>query len=430
VALTPESLTGGASSAAGGGVNLSGSDYPGTCKTAYFFFDSTRIGSATIGASHQASVKGVSVPGDAPAGAHRMTTACHATGKPVLGANTFRITRTSVHRPAFLTSLNQPRQISLSTRNILASTGIAAALLILLAFPAQLFNATLAEHYEQVRGWFHLSRPLSELAQRGNQRLMAPLFLVVGGVLYALLTPDVGFNLTTAALVVGLAVAVAVTTVGFALPSFLYFDVKWKDRGKLMVLPGTLAVGALCVLVSRLMHFQPGYLYGVLAIFVFHHDPDTKQQGKLAAVSALFVLILAAAAWISRVPVTGFTMRSGVGFWTLVLEAALAGTFVVGLESTIVGLLPMRFLDGSRIRGWSRSAWTVLFLLALAAFVLILIQPSTGYVGHTSLLGKVVAVALYVGFCLVSLSFWAYFRFRHGETAQEDLEAEGEFGVR
>jgi len=315
-------------------------------------------------------------------------------------------------------------------RTIVFSSAIAAGLFLLLGFPAQLFNATLAEHYEQVRGWFHLRRPLSEVAQGVNQRLLAPAFLLVGGALYALLTPDVGFNRTTAALVVGLAIAVAVTTVGFAIPSYLYFGFRLHDRGKLMVLPGTLLVGAVCVIISRLMHFQPGYLYGVLAIFVFHHDPDRKRQGELAAVSAIFVLVLAALAWAARVPISGHNMRAGAGFWSIVLESALAGAFIVGLESTIIGLLPMRFLDGSKIRSWSRAAWTTLFVLALIAFIQILIQPGTGYVGHTSLLGKVLVITLYVAFCLVSLGFWAYFRFRPGESSAEDLEAEGEYGIR
>lgn len=424
--LTPSALTG----APGAGIDLSGSDYPPSCTTAYFFFDKTRIGSGPIDSAHRAKVTEVAVPGDARTGLHQVSTACHASGKPALQVRTYRIDNAAIHRPAFLTSLVEPRQVSLSMRSILFSTTIAAGLFLLLGFPAQLFNATLVEHYEQVRGWFHMRRPLSEVAQGVNQRLLAPAFLLAGGALYALLTPDVGFNRSTGALVLGLAIAVAVTTVGFAIPSYLYFGARLHDRGKLMVLPGTLAVGAFCVVVSRLMHFQPGYLYGVMAVFVFHHDPDRKRQGELAAVSAIFVLALAALAWVARVPISGYNMHSGASFWSLVLEAALAGAFVVGLESTIVGLLPMRFLDGSKIRAWSRSAWTILFVLALIALIQILIQPGTGYVGHTSLLGKFLVVVLYVGFCLVSLAFWAYFRFKPGESNREDLEAEGEYGIR
>ncbi len=426
VTLTPSGLVG----TPGAGIDLSGSGYPPSCRTAYFYFDKTRIGSGPINSSRQATVTEVAVPGDSRTGVHQVSTSCHASGRPALQVRTYLIKPSAIHRPAFLTSLVEPRQVSLTLRSIALSSAIAAALFLLLGFPAQLFNATLAEHYEQVRGWFHLRRPLSEVAQGVNQRFLAPAFLLAGGALYAFLTPDVGFNRTTAALVIGLALAVAVTTVGFAIPSYLYFGFRLHDRGKLMVLPGTLLVGALCVVVSRLMHFQPGYLYGVLAVFVFHHDPDRKHRGELAAVSAVFVLALAALAWAARVPVSGYNMRSGASFWSLILEAALAGAFVIGLESTIVGLLPMRFLDGSKIKAWSRTVWTILFVLALAALIQILIQPGTGYVGHTSLVGKVLVVVLYVGFCLFSLGFWAYFRYRPGESSREDLEAEGEYGIR
>jgi hypothetical protein len=92
-------------------------------------------------------------------------------------------------------------------RSIGLSAAVAAALFVLLAFPSQLFNSTLQENYEEVPGWFHLRRPMAEVVQRFDQRLVLPLFLVAGGVLYAVLAPGFGFNRSTAALALGLAVA-------------------------------------------------------------------------------------------------------------------------------------------------------------------------------------------------------------------------------
>lgn len=411
----------------GVGLDVIGVNYPASCSTAYFFFDSIRIGSAPVH-NGRGSRRGLSVPGSVHSGGHQVSTRCTPSGPNVQTAP-FRITNRGVHRTAFLTSLNQPRQIRVTLQSIGFSALIAGLLLLLLGFPSQVFNSTLQEHYEEVRGWFGMHRSISEVVGDLNQRILFPLFLAAGGVLYALLTPDFGFNLSTLALASGLAIAVAVTTVGFALPTFAYFRVRYHDRGQVLVMPGTVLIGAAFVLLSRLLHFQPGYLYGLLAVFVFHHEVDKRTGGRLAAVAALSVMGLAVLAWVARVPVSGATMKPGVSFWTVLIESALCGAFIIGLESTLVGLLPLRFLDGSRIKEWSRAAWAALFVFALMVLIQVLVQPGSGYVGHTSRLGKITVLALYLVFAGFSFGFWAYFRYRRPRI-EDELADEGDYGVR
>jgi hypothetical protein len=413
----------------GTGLDTSVQHYPAGCSTVYFFFGGVRIGSAPVDASGHAVQTGLSVPGSSTPGQHTIASSCQPSGKAVVLSASFRVT-TGVHRAAFDTSLNDPGHINLTVAGMALSAAAAAVLLVLLAFPAQIFNATLQDHYEEVRGWFHLRRPLSEVVKDVNQRLLFPIFLVGGGALFALITPDFGFNRSTLALVLGLGIAVAVVTVGFAGPSFVYFLRTYRDRGQILVMPGSVVVAGGCVLVSRLLHFEPGYLYGLLAIFVFHHETDKKTDGKLAAVSALLVMVLALAVWFARIPLTGLDQRNP-SFLALVGEAALGGAFVIGVESVLVGLLPMNFLDGSRIKAWNSYAWAGLFLLGLFTAVEVLIQPGTGYVGHTSAAGRFTVLSLYLVFCAISFGFWAYFRFRtKAEAHEEELDTEGDYGVR
>jgi len=406
---------------------VSGSNYPTSCTTAYFYFDNTRIGSAPV-RQGRAAIGGLSVPGNTHGGGHQVSTRCTPAG-PTIQTAAFRITTSGVHRSVFVTSSNQPRQIPLTLKSIGFSVLIAGLLLLLLGFPSQVFNSTLQEHYEEVRGWFGMRRPLSEVVGDLNQRILFPLFLAAGGTLYALLTPGFGFNLSSLALAGGLAIAVAVTTVGFALPTFAYFGVRYRDRGQVLVMPATIVIGAAMVALSRLLHFQPGYLYGLLAVFVFHHQVDKRTGGRLAAFAAVTVMGLAVLAWVARVPVSGAAMKPGVGFWTVLLESALCGAFIIGLESTLVGLLPLRFLDGARIKEWSRLAWGILFAFALIVLIQVLVQPGSGYVGHTSTIGKITVLVLYLLFAGFSFGFWGYFRYRTPR-AEDELADEGEYGVR
>ncbi|MGH9122907.1 MAG: FGLLP motif-containing membrane protein, partial [Acidimicrobiales bacterium] len=277
-------------------------------------------------------------------------------------------------------------------------------------------------------------RPVSEVVGDVNQRILFPLFVVGGGVLFSLLTPDFGFNLSTLALVLGLGIAVAVTTIGLALPTFIFFGVKRHERGRVLVMPGTLLVGGVFVLVSRLIHFEPGYLYGVLAVFLFRSELDRKREGVLAAVSALLVMLTAFLLWWARVPLAGSTMAHP-NFWSVVLESAIGGAFVMGVESTVVAMLPMRFLDGERIKAWSKVAWVALALLALFTVIQVLVQPGTGYVGHTTTAVKISVSALYLGFAAFSFSFWGYFRLREtpeeeAHPEEDDFAREGDLDVR
>ncbi|MGH9122797.1 MAG: FGLLP motif-containing membrane protein [Acidimicrobiales bacterium] len=420
-------------SPAGDGVNVTTSGLPATCKTAYFFFGDTRVGSATVhdGTATEGSI---SVPGDATTGNHTITVSCESSGKLAIASTTYRIESSSIHRSELLTSLNQPREVTLTAKSIGISLLAALILFILLAFPAQVFNSTLIEHYEEVRGWFGLRRPVTEVVQDVNQRLLFPIFVVVGGILFALLTPEFGFNLSTLALVLGLGIAVLVTTIGLAVPTFLYFGVRRHERGRVLVMPGTLLVGGMFVLVSRLIDFQPGYLYGVLAIFLFRSELDRRREGVLAAASALLVMVAAFLLWWLRVPLAGSTMAHP-GFWSVVLESAIGGAFVMGVESTVVAMLPMRYLDGERIKAWSRVVWAVLMVLAISTVIQVLVQPGTGYVGHASAAAKLSVLGLYLVFAAFSFSFWAYFRFR--ETPEEEagpgedeFEREGDLDVR
>ena len=54
----------------------------------------------------------------------------------------------------------------------------------------------------------------------------------------------------------------------------------------------------------------------------------------------------------------------------------------------------------------------VLFFLSQFAFVHIMLRPSSGYVPNTTTSPTLVAVAPSAVFALVSVLFWAYFRFR------------------
>jgi hypothetical protein len=421
IAVTPDGVSNGR---AGVGLSIRGSGYR-DCKTVYFFVDSSRVGSGAPDSNGNIRIDNLSIPGDTSTGQHRVTSSCLSSGKSTRQSTLFRVTHSSVHRSAFVTAIPRPDQISLNAKR--ASLNLLLALLIipLLAFPSELFNSTLEENYNEVRGWFGLPPKKENRLHERRQYVLFAVLLVVSGVLYSAVSPDFGLNRSTFVLAAGLGLAVIITGIGFALPSVIYMRRRVGEWGRLKVLPGTLLVGVVTVGLSRLLHLQPGYIYGLLAVFVFRRTIDETQEGRLASGTSLILLLLSIAAWLALIPISAAAAKPHSSIVLLIMEACIGGVFLIGLESLLVDLLPMRFLDGSTEIKWSKSAWAALFGFGVFALIQVLLTPNSGYVGHTSHYSLLLVIIAYVAFGLFSFSFWGYFRYRTPPPGDESAEPRG-----
>ena len=388
-----------------------------SCPEVGVSFNGTRIGSARPDAAGRVDQAGLTIPGNTSPGRHSVDLACLTSARGGRQSADFEVTHASVHRSAFATSVPEPGQVSTRLRTVLSSVLITAGLVLVIVFPSELFNATLDENYDEVRSWFGLGPKRSEGMRPLHQALALTAFIIASGVLYAFLSPDFGLNRSTLALALGLSVALALITIVFRLPFLLHSKQHHGEWARLKVLPGTALVAVACIGLSRLLNFQPGYLYGLIAGLEFQREPEDT-TGRLTSLAALTILIIGLVTWAARAPVAAAAAREGAGFWVIVADACLAAIFVAGLETLVFSLIPLRFLEGTKVTRWSRAVWVALFASGLFAFVHILLQPSSGYVGHTQSGQKWVVIALFVGFGLLSIGFWAYFRFRPARTLE------------
>jgi hypothetical protein len=249
-------------------------------------------------------------------------------------------------------------------------------------------------------------------------------FFLLGALLYSFLSPSVGFNRRTLTLFLGLLVGLLLVTLLAELPVILLLR-KVTDRGRIRLLAGSLVVGVVCVAVSRLLHFQPGYLYGVVAGAAFQRELSKDEAGRSVLVASVVLLVSSVIAWLLWIPVSHAANHPGRSVWLLVLEAVLAAVFVTGIEATVIGLLPIRFLDGHKLYTWNRILWGFLFLLGAFGMIHLLLRPGSGYLNHSSNTPMFTVVALFLAFGVVSVAFWAYFRYRkpRGEPEAGEPEA-------
>ncbi len=300
---------------------------------------------------------------------------------------------------------------------------------LLMVFPAQIFNSTYEENHDRITRRLRRRRAgaveAAEPAVPGRARRVA-VFLgcaVVGTALGGLLDPDAGVDRATGALLAGVFLALVVAVLVTAAAGWLFRGARHQDRHwHLRAIPSALLVAVLCVLVSRLTHFQPGYLYGVLGGAVFAGALARKTEGRAEAVTLLAGLLVAIGAWVAFEPVAEAANRTDAGLVVLVGDSFLGSLFIGGIEGLLFSLVPLRFLPGYRVRQWGWLPWGALTLLTAFVFVHVLLVPQSGYLGRSTTVSATVTVALFGAFGVGSLLFWAWFRFRPAPVAASEAD--------
>ena len=227
----------------------------------------------------------------------------------------------------------------------------------------------------------------------------------------AFLSPQFGFDAASVPTYLGFLLGLAVVLISFEVPGILVHRTALGDAGRLRLLPWTLVVAALFVLISRIAQLQPGYLYGVVLGVVFMRSASEKDEGREAAAGMIWTLLVSVVGWL----VLSWLRGGGLGsdaFVVPMLQTAAGAVVVSGLEAVGFGLMPLAFMPGRAIYRWHRWAWAALFFVSVAAFIHILIGPTSGYLADLSPGAWIAALAIFALFGAVSIGFWAWFRFR------------------
>ena len=311
--------------------------------------------------------------------------------------------------------------------SILADPGALLGALLLgtlvafiLPFPGTIFGKTAEANHDAIADFIRRRRsalaslPGAHVAGRllgraASGRAGLWIFVLLSALVYGFLDP--AFGPTAAALPVffGILAGLGIVTVSFDLPLRIVHRRIDGDGGFLKPLWWTLPVGIGCVLLSRAAGMQPGYLYGLIASATFLAAIPPRVEGRALWIGAAWLLVVGLAAWVGLDLVRATELA---GAPRTVLETALAAIVVGAVESLAIGLLPLRFLPGGLVFAWSRPAWIAAFAVGATAYLVILVNPASGYLADTSRTPLLIAVAFLGGFAILSLAFWAWFRFR------------------
>jgi hypothetical protein len=309
---------------------------------------------------------------------------------------------------------------------VLESLALGALLVVLVGFPAELFNRTYEENEARIRRG--LSR-MTHWKARGTGSIAQPwavfIFFTVAAAFTALVEPAFDFGWTGATVFAGFVVAIPLTMVAYAYPAERYERRASKITGRFQVIALALVVAASLTVMSRLVHFVPGYVYGLIAGFTATRRLSKSQEAKSVLAGAACVFGLSVVAWIFWGNYDAVAEGSHASHAEAIIGAVLAQLAILGITSVVFGLMPFKFMDGYRLRTWNLAGWIGVYAVAASWFALVLIRNNRDVLQkHNLPVAFAEPFILFAVFGVLSILFWLYFRLRPSpENAAEDRRA-------
>jgi hypothetical protein len=367
--------------------------------------------------SHEIVVT-ITPPSEAPATAGApVTIADPNAAAPTAGTTV----RNEPNAPALFTnSVKTVSDVLSSPVTIAAAAGAGLLLLMFVALPAELLNSTLEQHYERMFG------RLPFLKRRTGPRFPGLVALfernkIIGGVVLTALAAtifgfaDPGFGFDLASVRTVLASAIALFIVGYVASALtgLILRGRWEMVTTIELKPLGIVLTVIGVVLSRLLDFSPGFLFGLIIGLGMVGASSLAERVRLTLLNSAFIFGFSIIAWFGYSAIAGNT----TGFWDTLGNDTLVAVTSEGLTALAVGLLPFRFLDGEALFERSKALWAGVYLVAAAAFVLILIPAANNW-GETT--GPVwFWLSVVVVFSLVAFGIYLYFRVTHSEDESE-----------
>jgi hypothetical protein len=327
-------------------------------------------------------------------------------------------------RSSLADRLLSPTEIDLSAENLGEGGMLALLLAALLYLPVTIFNKATEKNHDTIRRWF--ARPRAWFAVlfgwipfKKHPAITLALGVVASAVLFSFIEPGFPTEEGAPQYLVGM-------VLGFTLVSVVFFTT-WRlvlqrlepeGKGQWKLYAPFIVLAAFLVVMARLAHFLPGVVLGTVAEYEPAKRLSTRTAGIRVATTYGALTILGLAAWFAWIPVEHAASEEGASSLTLILDSALAITFVSALESVCFGLIPMTFLDGNDLFRWHKGLWAAMWGAALLWFSVVIMHPALSTYHEHAESGVFWFVLLFSTLMVLSLSTWGFFRLRDARLAR------------
>ncbi len=309
---------------------------------------------------------------------------------------------------------------------IIVSGGLALAILLLVAFPAELLNSTLASNTRRLGRWYaaverSVDRATDWFASVTRTRaLAAALLVVLTSLIFGFVDPEYGFDPVSVRMTVSLAIGLFIVTYVSSWISGAIIRRVWSIETRVSLQPAALVFAVVGVVIARILEFSPGFLIGLVIGLDLVTRVGAPHRVRAILTNIGVIVGLAVVSWI------GFSIMAAVmngepTVVTLLVSDALVATTAEGLTAALAALLPLGFLDGHEVLRRSKLLWAGSFAAVATVFSLIVLPTAAGETGDVADVGFWMLIM--VIFAAVTLTLWAILHFTgRGESDDELVE--------
>lgn len=324
----------------------------------------------------------------------------------------------SAAAPSVFSDLADFHWRTFSPAHLAITAGMAIVLTLLLGFPTTLVNTALETSYDE------RSKRLKRISDAFRKRfaglasfwkrtvgrwpaaVKTMLWFFLAAIISSFADPSFGFTLESLRILASLFAA-------FLLLNVLGAYVTWAltrrtahtERPTFPARPSNLVVLIVSVLVARIIHLEPGLVFGGILGLDFGLKLAGAAKVRVTIVGSVYAAVISLGAWI------GYSlMPANSPAWGVVaLHEFLSSLAVAGLATLPISLLPLKALGGDVLFEWRKVGWAVAYAIGLLLFFFVLLPMPFSWSGVTEPL--VAWVALFVAYSIVAILVWLAVRY-------------------
>jgi hypothetical protein len=332
--------------------------------------------------------------------------------------------------PALVSSIEGPDPGGIDPAVVTTNLLLTLLILFLFGLTSEIFNSTMDSNRDTVHGWWqrllrgplalfaamNLSgRSIGALSGRGRIWSVARVILVLSliAIVYGFLSPDFGLNAQSAILILSLVIGCGFLTFFTEGSTTRLARRRYHATASVELYGTAILVAILAVIVSRLVDFLPGLVYGFIAsaVIVAPAALAKRDDATLVLVPAFGVLIVSVLAFLLLGPVRA--AAAGGEPLPALAESILAMIMVGGLEGLFITMIPLTFMDGAVVKDWNRIGWAITFGIVTFLWWQLLLNRTASYLNAFQQQNVQVVLFTLVVFMLTTGGLWSYFRFFH-----------------
>lgn len=296
---------------------------------------------------------------------------------------------------------------------VAVAAGLGGLILLLVAIPANILDATIEANWERIRA------PFTRLVRFGDRvraltaklprfPFPAPLVIILATVAFGFSSPDFGIDATSLRMTLALALGLILVVLIPAVITRVAMGRRWHVPAQIVARPGAFVLALLGVIASRTIGFSPGILVGLVLGLELARSARAEDRNRATTIRLASTLGIALAAWLGYSALSGLFAGAAPDVLGQLTLETLGAAASEGLAGVMVAILPVTFLEGRELFDDAKRRWLALAVPTAFAFALIVLPSVTTAQGPQQPIGLWIGVL--VVFAVLVAAVWLTFR--------------------